>query len=347
MWRIFKKWFIPHEENDYRPHVLRPRTIFTVCAFAIVVELVFLSWFSMPALRSPFLGDIVVSTLTDGTNAARVADDLPTLQVNSLLMQVAQQKVNDMVANNYFAHTSPAGLSPWYWFEQVGYNFTYAGENLAVDFSDSQDVTNAWLNSPEHRANILSANFTQIGIAIATGTYEGHPAVFVAEEFGTPSPVAAAIPASGSGMAVPVVSAPKPAPTTIAVSGSQTSSSEQTFVAVKGVSINANAVATATPAVGSVSAVAQVPVPSSPSAPSSPPATDTNAVQRAVANPRDSVDSMYLFVAIFFALAFAVNIFVKIRTQHPNIIMGGLVAISLAGIFIILNQHLFLSAVIK
>jgi len=48
-------------------------------------------------------------------------------------------------------------------------DFTYAGENLAVDFSDSQDVTTAWLNSPEHRANIMDTHFTQFGIAIATG----------------------------------------------------------------------------------------------------------------------------------------------------------------------------------
>ena len=65
---------------------------------------------------------------------------------------------------------------------------------MAVNFSDSQDVTNAWMNSPEHRANILIANFTQVGIAIATGTIEGHPAVYVAEEFGTPSPLMAAAP---------------------------------------------------------------------------------------------------------------------------------------------------------
>ena len=97
-------------------------------------------------------------------------------------------KANDMVANNYFAHTSPSGLTPWYWFEQVGYGFTYAGENLAVNFSDSQDVTNAWMNSAEHRANILNANFTQIGIATATGTYNGAPATYVVEDFGTPVP---------------------------------------------------------------------------------------------------------------------------------------------------------------
>ena len=227
-WRTFKKWFIPHEENDHRPHILRPRTIAIICALAIAAELLFLSGFSVPAFRSPFLGDIVVGALTDGTNAARIANDLPSLQVSPLLSEAAQEKANDMVANNYFAHTSPQGVTPWDWFANVGYGFTYAGENLAVDFSDSQDVTTAWLNSPEHRANIMNTNFTQFGIAIATGTYEGHPAVYVAEEFGTPSPLMSAVsgqaPVANAQSAIPVsvpaktVAAPKPAPTVIAAS---------------------------------------------------------------------------------------------------------------------------------
>jgi len=88
-----------------------------------------------------------------------------------------------MAANSYFAHTSPSGVTPWDWFEKVGYQFSYAGENLAVDFSNSQDVTNAWMNSPEHRSNIMNSNFTQIGMATAQGTLNGQPATFVAEEF--------------------------------------------------------------------------------------------------------------------------------------------------------------------
>jgi hypothetical protein len=262
-------------------------------------------------------------------------DNLPPLQVSPLLAKVAQEKVNDMVVKNYFAHTSPAGLSPWYWFENVGYNFTYAGENLAVDFSDSQDVTSAWLNSPEHRANILNVDFTQIGIAIATGTFGGNPAIYVAEEFGAPSPLMAEQSVAPVSALKKTAAAPKSAPTAIATLELQTSSSEQTFVAVKGATAEAtSAVASVT---GSAPITAQIPA-------SEP---QTNVVQQALVNPRSTINNIYLFMAFLFAFALALNIFVKIRIQHPNVILGGFVAISLAGIFIILNQHLFLSVMIK
>ena len=73
----------------------------------------------------------------------------------------------------------------------------------------------------------------------------------------------------------------------------------------------------------------------------------TNVVQQAAVNPRSAVNSIYLFMALIFACALLINVFVKIRIQHPNLIMGGVIAVSLAGMFIVLNQHLFLSAVIK
>ena len=160
---------------------------------ALVAESAFVFGAKYIAPQSKLFGIIEANALVDETNQNRVANDLPDLQVSPLLQAAAQEKANDMATKGYFAHTSPQGLTPWYWFEQVGYNFDYAGENLAVNFSDSQDVTNAWMNSPEHRANILSANFTQIGIATAQGIYNGEPATYVVEEFGTPAPAVAPV----------------------------------------------------------------------------------------------------------------------------------------------------------
>jgi hypothetical protein len=137
---------------------------------------------------------IIASVLVDLTNGDRSDSNLADLKVNPLLVRAAQAKADDMAANGYFAHTSPDGKDPWYWFKQANYNFSYAGENLAIDFSDSSDVETAWMNSPKHRANILNGHFTEIGIATAVGYYQGHKTTFVVQEFGAPAAVAQVTP---------------------------------------------------------------------------------------------------------------------------------------------------------
>lgn len=139
-------------------------------------------------IRSDNYAAVVSAVLVDLTNSDRASSNIDGLTVNPLLTEAAQAKANDMASKGYFAHISPQGLDSWYWFKLVGYKFEYAGENLAVDFSDSNDVNNAWLNSPTHRENIMNGHYTEIGIATAAGYYEGHPTVFVVQMFGTPQP---------------------------------------------------------------------------------------------------------------------------------------------------------------
>lgn len=158
--------------------------------------------------RSGDVASVIVSTLVGLTNADRSSENLGTLSVNPLLTAAAQAKADDMAAKGYFAHTSPDGKTSWYWFKQEDYSFSYAGENLAVDFNDSDAVEQAWMNSPTHRANILNAHFTEIGIATAVGTYEGRTTTFVVQMFGTP----ASAPTSA-----PVAVNPAPQATEIAV----------------------------------------------------------------------------------------------------------------------------------
>lgn len=129
---------------------------------------------------------VLPAVLVDLTNKARLDSGQSTLVRNQVLDQAAQMKANDMASLGYFAHTSPAGITPWHWFSQVNYDFAYAGENLAVDFTESVDVENAWLGSPTHRANILNDNFTEIGIATAYGSYNGRPTTYVVQMFGKP-----------------------------------------------------------------------------------------------------------------------------------------------------------------
>jgi hypothetical protein len=130
---------------------------------------------------------VMAAVLVDMANNDRNVNNVSTLTLNPLLVAAAQAKANDMAAKSYFAHVSPEGVSPWHWFEEAGYRYKYAGENLAVDFSDSTDVNTAWMKSPTHRENLLDPHFTEIGIAIAEGFYDGHPTTFVVQEFGAPS----------------------------------------------------------------------------------------------------------------------------------------------------------------
>jgi uncharacterized protein YkwD len=348
--RKIKDYVIPHEGNDYKPHLLRPRAIIFFCAVMVAVELVALLGVPYMSTHSRLFGIIAVNALADGTNANRITDGLPTLATSPLLQAAAQEKANDMAKNDYFAHTSPAGITPWYWFLNVGYDFSYAGENLAVNFSDSQDVTNAWMNSPEHRANILGANYTNIGIAVATGTYEGQPATFVVELFGTPAIAPIAItspPAQAEPVRAVATVKPTSKPAVVSVASVpaivfQTTTPQAAAVAVKGASTE-NLPATSTAAQAkTVPAVFAPAVPSAVS-PSEDATEQNNPVQEAFASPRKLSNDFYFLLITLIAGALLLNIFIKIRIQHPQLIANGIFVIALAALCIVLNQHQLLA----
>lgn len=186
MFRVFRKWFIPSKINDYEPHLLRawPVALILIISFGFFALAQFINYSLTD--NNGFLAAVVSSVLVDLTNGDRAQEGLHGLAVSPTLTQAAQLKANHMAAHSYFAHNSPDGKSPWYFLNAAGYVFSYAGENLAVFFGDSEDVARAWMESPAHRANILSSNFTEIGIATAQGVYQGRQTVFVVQMFGTP-----------------------------------------------------------------------------------------------------------------------------------------------------------------
>lgn len=136
---------------------------------------------------SPYVAAVISAVLVELANDDREAQALQTLEVNPKLVAAAQAKADDMAEQGYFSHSTPEGYDSWHWFRLAGYDYAYAGENLAVDFSESSDVQKAWMASPTHRDNILNSNYTEIGIATAKGTYKGRDAVFAVQMFGKPS----------------------------------------------------------------------------------------------------------------------------------------------------------------
>lgn len=188
----FTRFFIPHRDNEYKPRVLERAAVFgmllmVLLSFAITNIQSFL-WMTSEYLVSTILPAVIVTN----TNDERADAALPPLLRSETLDAAAALKAKDMAAQEYFAHYSPTGVSPWHWFDEAGYVYVHAGENLAVHFTDSDEVVEAWMDSPTHRANIMNGNYQEIGIGTARGEYQGFPTVFVVQLFGTRQAVAVA-----------------------------------------------------------------------------------------------------------------------------------------------------------
>ena len=140
---------------------------------------------------------VLPATVVQLTNDERSDLGESTLRRSAVLDKAAQMKAQHMANNEYFSHYAPDGTSPWYWFDKAGYTYAHAGENLAIHFTDSDEVVEAWMNSPTHRANIVSGKYTEIGVGTAKGTYDGYETVYVVQLFGAPAaaPVVKTVPA--------------------------------------------------------------------------------------------------------------------------------------------------------
>jgi hypothetical protein len=146
---------------------------------------------------------VTTSSILNLINAERSKARLSPVVNNAKLTEAAQMKADDMLSKGYFAHVGPDGKDPLSWYAKVGYNWSWAGEILALSQNTESDtaIMTAWMNSPEHRFIIMDLRYTETGIGIAIGTYQGQQTVFVAEEFGLPKVIATA-----------------PAPTPVAIS---------------------------------------------------------------------------------------------------------------------------------
>lgn len=100
-------------------------------------------------------------------NEIRVENGLKALTANWELSRVARIKSQDMVDNRYFSHTSPVYGSPFQMIKAFGLTYRTVGENIAYGQRTPQAVVNGWMNSSGHRANILNASYTQIGVGYA------------------------------------------------------------------------------------------------------------------------------------------------------------------------------------
>ena len=181
---------VPHDANQYRPHLIRTRGIVAMAALVLGAQLIYTI-----AIGGSVLGAqqaISSSDLFSQTNTQREVNKLSDLQLSDQLSKAAFLKAQDMFKQQYWAHTAPDGTTPWHWFGTVGYDYTYAGENLAKDFMSASGVMAAWMASPDHRANILNTHYTQVGFAVVDGTLNGQQTTLVVALYGQPISVLAA-----------------------------------------------------------------------------------------------------------------------------------------------------------
>jgi hypothetical protein len=177
---MIENFFIPNKKNNYKAYLIR-KTAIVFYSFILI----FVNSFG------GFLGisQAQASTITPGniinlTNQERVAWGLNALQTNSQLSAAALAKANDMFEKQYWDHFGPNGESPWQFIRAAGYNYVYAGENLAKGFRTAEGVHEAWMASPTHKANIISGNYKDIGVAVVEGVLLGKQTILVVQMFG-------------------------------------------------------------------------------------------------------------------------------------------------------------------
>jgi uncharacterized YkwD family protein len=110
--------------------------------------------------------------VVDLTNQERAKNGLKPLALDTALSKVAREKSNDMQSKGYFSHTSPTYGSPFDMMKKFGITYRTAGENIAKGQPTPEAVVKAWMESPGHRANILKAEYTHIGVGhVASGNH--------------------------------------------------------------------------------------------------------------------------------------------------------------------------------
>ena len=117
-----------------------------------------------------FAADITPDTVLSEMNSYRAKQGLAPLRFDARLVAAAGDRMQDMEDLQYWSHDAPDGRTPFVWLKPHGYDFRFAGENLATGFETVELLVQGWMESPGHRANILSADYDDVGIAVIDGS---------------------------------------------------------------------------------------------------------------------------------------------------------------------------------
>ena len=178
-------WFLPHKDTHKKAHLLSWEGLLIYVLLFILLQVSFsIVGYSKPGVLG-ISSSIDQKSVIELTNKEREKKGLPPVIENEALNKAAAAKAANMFSENYWAHFAPSGKTPWDFILASGYHFTYAGENLAKNFYNANDVIVAWMNSQTHSENLLNPNYKDIGIAVVDGVLNGQKTTLVVQEFGT------------------------------------------------------------------------------------------------------------------------------------------------------------------
>src|SRR3989344_5282781 len=205
----FANFFIASEKNNYRPAALSYKAFLI---YGLIILLFRLLLGTLPAHSAA----VESQSLMDMINTERSSRNLSVLVTNNSLLVAANLKSQDMIDRDYFAHVDPDGNYIWPKIIAAGYGqYKILGENLAVDFSTSEGMIKAWLDSPTHRANLLHNDFLEQGLVALYGDFEGRYANLTTSLFGArlaANPIPAPQPPTAPSGTPPPAAAPPPKP---------------------------------------------------------------------------------------------------------------------------------------
>lgn len=210
VFEVFAHLFHPRRSNNHRPKLLHTSSYLSFAFLAVGVATFIFQYTQVTLPSGGVLGyasDIKIDQVVTQTNAERTAAGLAVLKYNEVLSGAARLKAADMFKHQYWAHTSPQGKDPWYFFKEAGYSYQSAGENLARDFATTPDMVKAWMASPTHKANIVHPKYQEIGVAVVNGTLQGVETTLVVQLFGSPKLTPAILPENGVSIDAPASNA--------------------------------------------------------------------------------------------------------------------------------------------
>jgi uncharacterized protein YkwD len=175
---------------------LKPHRYLVAAFFLVLLTLINSYWYLNHRTYQRIQGattDLSTSEIIALTNLERARNDLPALVPNDLLTQAALNKAQNMIKlgifDHYYQSQEGANVNPWQFILDQGYQYHHAGENLARDFFSAEKLVQAWMDSDAHRANLLSPQYTEIGVAVIEGPFlDKDNTTLVVQLFATPLP---------------------------------------------------------------------------------------------------------------------------------------------------------------